>query len=122
MFSKEVLNLFSNPIHAGKIIKPEGKEDCYNSNKTEHVEFALRIENGIIKECKFRAQAEPQIIACCEKVATLVENKPANMILIDANSVANQLNVDVDSVNFCINCVTGALNDYKTKLAKAQKQ
>ena len=122
MFSNEVLNLFSNPKHAGRIVKPDGIEDLFNQNKSENIEFSLRVENGIITICKFRAQAEPQIIAICETVADMVEGKPSNMILIDTEAVAKKLNVDTESVNFVVNCVMLALKDYKNKLEKAQKQ
>ena len=45
MFSKEVLNIFSNPVNAGRIKKPDAVEDLFNSNKTAHIEFSMRIEN-----------------------------------------------------------------------------
>lgn len=122
MFSKEVLNIFSNPVNAGRIKKPDAVEDLFNSNKTAHIEFSMRIENGLIKDCKFRAQAEPDIIAICDTVAGAVLNKPANMILVDAASIAKSLKVNTEDVRFCIDCAVATLQEYKNKLMKANKK
>ena len=82
----------------------------------------MRIENGLIKDCKFRAQAEPDIIAICDTVAGSIVNKPANMILVDATSIAKSLNVDVEDVRFCIDCAVATLQEYKNKLMKEKNK
>ena len=38
--------------NAGRMKKPEGVADCFNVDNTAHVEFFLRIESGIITDCK----------------------------------------------------------------------
>lgn len=118
MYSNEVIRLFTNPENAGRISKPDGIADSFNEDRTAHIEFSLRIENGLITLCEFRAQAEPQIIAICSKITTMIKGKPSNMLLIDGDSIVNSLKVSQEDVNFCINCAISALQDYKEKLAK----
>ena len=100
MFSKEVLNIFSNPVNAGRIKKPDAVEDLFNSNKTAHIEFSI----------------------ICATVAGAVLNKPANMILVDAASIAKSLKVNTEDVRFCIDCAVATLQEYKNKLMKANKK
>ncbi len=122
MYNESVLKIFSNPANAGRITKPEGIADLYNEDKTAHVEFSLRITDGLINECKFRAQANPMIIAICSTITEMVVNKPTNMLFIDKMAIVNKLgDASVDDVQFCIECVTEALEDYKIKLQKAKK-
>ena len=86
-----VLNLFNNPKNAGRISKPDGIADCYNEDNTAHVEFSLRIESGVITECKFRAQANPYIIAICSTITQIVKGKMISMFFIDPYSIKREL-------------------------------
>ena len=43
MYSKKVLNIFSNPANAGRIMKPDGIASLSNMEETANVEFSLRI-------------------------------------------------------------------------------
>lgn len=123
MYSNIVLNLFNNPKNAGRISKPDGIADLYNEDETAHVEFSLRIETGIITEAKFRAQANPYIIAICSTITQMLKGKMVSMVFIDPYSIKTELGdeqpVDID---FCIDCVKLAIQDYKEKLEKENKQ
>lgn len=123
MYSNIVLNIFKNPKNAGRMKKPEGVADCYNADRTAHVEFFLRIETGIITDCKFRAQANPYIIAICSTMADMVKGKMVSMLFLDPYSIKSTLgdesNIDI---TFCIDCFKLALQDYKEKLEKEAKQ
>lgn len=123
MYSNIVLNLFNNPKNAGRISKPDGIADLYNEDETAHVEFSLRIETGIITEAKFRAQANPYIIAICSTITQMIKGKMVSMLFIDPYSIKTELGdeqpIDID---FCIDCVKLAIQDYKEKLEKENKQ
>lgn len=122
MYSKVVLNLFNNPKNAGRITKPDGIAECYNEDKTAHVEFSLRIESGIITDCKFRAQANPYIIAICSTITTKLKGKMAAMLFLDEYSIKKELGDEQPiDIEFCINCVKLAILDYKEKLEKSSK-
>ena len=122
MYSKVVLNLFNNPKNAGRIKKPDGIADCFNFNETAHVEFSLRIESGIIQQAQFRAQANPYIIAICSTITQMLKGKMVSMVFLDPYSIKKELGdespIDID---FCIDCVKMAIDDYKEKLEKENK-
>jgi len=119
MYSKIILNLFNNPKNAGRISKPDGIADTYNIDSTAHVEFSLRIENGIITDCKFRAQANPYIIAICSTMTTMAKGKMMSMLFIDSYSVKQELEDEsAIDIEFCIDCLKMAIQDYKDKLEK----
>lgn len=123
MYSKVVLKVFNNPKNAGRISKPDGIADCYNDNKTAHVEFSLRIESGIIIDCKFRAQANPYIVAICSTMTNMLKGKMVAMIFLDPYSIKKELGDESDyDITFCIDCVKMAVDDYKEKLEKDNKQ
>ena len=122
MYSNAVLNLFKNPKNIGRISKPDGIADLYNENNTAHVEFSLRIENGIITESRFRAQANPYIIAICSTITMMLKGKMVSMFFLDPYSIKTELGDESPiNIDFCIECVRLAILDYKEKLEKENK-
>ena len=123
MYNEIILNLFNNPTNAGKIVKPDGVADAFNADKTQHVEFFLRIESGIITDCKFRAQANPYIVAVCDTIADMACGKMVSMLFIDASDVKKALKVtEGEDITFCIDCIKLAAADYFTKQEKKNKR
>jgi len=123
MYNNAVLNLFNNPKNSGRISKPDGIADIYNENQTAHVEFSLRVDMGIIVDCKFRAQANPYIIAICSTITNMVKGKMISMFFLDPYSIKKELSLDDDvDINFCIECVRLAIQDYKEKMEKSNKE
>ncbi len=122
MYSNVVLNLFNNPKNAGRISKPDGIADLFNSDKTAHIEFSLRIDAGMIIECKFRAQANPYIVAICSTMTEMVQNKMVEMLFLDPYTIMSTLGDEQPiDINFCIDCMKLAVQDYKEKLEKKNK-
>ena len=122
MYSNVVLNLFNNPKNAGRISKPDGIADIYNADKTAHIEFSLRIDAGMIIECKFRAQANPYIVAICSTMTEMVQNKMIEMLFLDPYNIMTTLGDEQPiDINFCIDCMKLAVQDYKEKLEKSRK-
>lgn len=122
MYSNVVLNLFNNPKNAGRISKPDGIADIYNADKTAHIEFSLRIDAGMIIECKFRAQANPYIIAICSTMTEMVQNKMIEMLFLDPYNIMTTLGDEQPiDINYCIDCMKLAVQDYKEKLEKSRK-
>ena len=120
MYSNEVLKIFANPSNPGRISKPDGIADLFNEDKTSHVEFSIRVESGIITNCKFRAQANPYIVAICSKITEMVTGKMAVMVFLDPYTLKMAVGEDLPiDVKFCIDCFKMALDDYKEKLLKA---
>lgn len=123
MYSKIVLNVFNNPKNTGRISKPDGIADLFNESGTAHVEFSLRIEGGVITNCQFRAQANPYIVAICSTITTMVKGKMTSMLFLDPYSIKKELGDESDyDINFCIDCVKLAIEDYKEKLEKGTKK
>ena len=91
MYSNAVLNLFNNPKNAGRISKPDGIADLFNEDGTSHVEFSLRIESGIITESKFRAQANPYIVAVCSTITQMIKGKANSMLFLDSFEIKNEM-------------------------------
>jgi len=122
MYNNIVLNLFNNPKNVGRISKPDGIAEMYNENQTAHVEFSLRVDSSIIVDCKFRAQANPYIIAVCSTITNMVKGKMISMFFLDPYSIKKELGVEDNiDINFCIECVRMAILDYKEKLEKSNK-
>lgn len=122
MYNNIVLNLFNNPKNAGRISKPDGIADLFNEDGTAHVEFSLRIENGIITESKFRAQANPYVIAVCSTITQMLKGKMISMVFLDSYTIKNELEDENEiDISFCIECVKMAILDYKEKTEKGKK-
>lgn len=123
MYSNIVLNIFNNPKNGGRISKPDGIASCYNQDNTAHVEFSLRINSGVITECKFRAQANPYIIAVCSTMTNMIKGKMVSMLFLDPYSIKKELGDETDiDIMFCIDCVKLAVEDYKEKLEKTVRE
>ncbi len=122
MYNLKVLNLFNNPENAGRISKADGIADVFNADQTAHVEFSIKVEDGKIAACKFRAQANPYIIAVCSKITNAALNKPIDAAYIDkaeiVASLGEKLDIDID---FCIQCLNLAIENYVEKQAKSKK-
>ncbi len=117
MYSNVVLNVFSNLKNIGRISKPDGIADCYNESNTAHVEFSLRIDSGVIVDCRFRAQANPYIVAICSTITNMVKGKMCSMIFLDPYSIKKELGDETPiDIMFCIDCFKLAIQDYKEKL------
>ncbi|MGN0788032.1 MAG: iron-sulfur cluster assembly scaffold protein [Candidatus Onthoplasma sp.] len=122
MYNELILNAFNNPKNAGRISKPDGIADRFNQDKTANVEFSLRIENGIITDCKFRAQANPYIIAVCSTITEMMKGKMVDMLLISSQAVKEALDDNTENdIDFCIDCLKDAVQDYKENLEKNNK-
>ncbi len=122
MYSQVVLNVLNNPVNAGRISKPDGIADLYNEDNTAHVEFSLRVENAVITKCNFRAQANPYIIAICSTIAEMVTGKLVIGLFLDPYSIKKALGDDQPiDIDFCIDCLKLAVDNYKEKLEKTNK-
>lgn len=122
MYTRAILNIFENPKNAGRLQKPDGIAENYNLDQTAHVEFSIRVENGIIIDCKFRAQANPAIIAACSLLAESVKGKMTMMLFFDLEKINSDLGLDEPlDLNFCVDCIKLAIDDYKSNLQKANK-
>ena len=123
MYNNIILNIFNNPKNPGRISKPDGIATNVNEDYSAHVEFSLRIDTGIIIDCKFRAQANPYIIAVCSTITEMVKGKMISMFFVDPYSVKAKLGVDDDEdINFCIECLRLAIENYKENLQKSKKE
>ncbi len=113
MYSKTVLNLFANPVNAGRIMKPDGIASLSNLEGTANVEFSLRIENDLITACNFRAQANPYIVAICSTITKMVIGKSIDSVMLDQSVVKRNLGEDSDiDITFCIECLDLAIENY----------
>ena len=123
MYSNKILSVFSSPKNAGRISKPDGIADMFNEDGTAHVEFSLRVQSGIVMDCKFRAQASPYYVAICSTMTEMVKGRMVNMLLLNSTAIKEELddNSPVD-INFCIECMNMAVLDYKDKLEKTNKE
>ena len=122
MYSNSVLRLFNNPKNPGRISKPDGIANTYNENETAHVEFSLRIENGIITLAQFRAQANPIIVAVCSTITQMLKGQALSNIVLDSTDILKGLEIEENiDIDFCLDCVKLAVLDYKEKQEKLNK-
>lgn len=122
MYSKVVLDVFNSPKNVGRISKPDGIASNYNLDNTANVEFSMRVNAGIIQDCKFRAQANPYIIAICSTITEMIKGKMVSLLFIDPYTVTQNLGADENiDFTFCIDCVKMMIEDYSDRLQKAEK-
>ena len=82
----------------------------------------MRINAGVIEDCKFRAQANPYITAICSTITDMVKGRMIEMLFLDPDSVKNTLgDKQPIDINFCLDCLKEAIADYKEKLEKSNK-
>ena len=120
MYTKEVMDHFTNPRNMGEIENEDGVGEVGNAKCGDIMKMFLKIENGIIVDCKFKTYGCASAIATSSIATEMIKGKSIN----DAIALSNQAVVTAlgGLPTHKIHCsvlaeqaIKAALSDYYTK-------
>ncbi len=120
VYSKKVMDHFTNPRNVGVIENPDGFGKVGNPVCGDLMEMYIKVENGIITDIKFKTFGCGSAIATSSMVTELAIGKTADEALeITRKDVADELDGLPPQKMHCSNLAADALHaaieDYKKK-------
>ena len=76
MYSEQVRAHYANPRNTGSIAEPSGKALVKSPFDSDTVFITLRIEDGIVKDIKFKCMGCAVAIACSSMATEMVLHRP----------------------------------------------
>jgi len=111
MYSKKVIEHFSNPRNVGEIDFPDGVGSVGNPADGDTVTIYLKIEDNVIKDVKFKVKGCPAAIASASMTTELAKGKTIEEGLkITREDVARELGGLPAKKNECSNLGAAALH------------
>ena len=76
MYSEKVRDHYANPRNVGSVDEPSGRAVVRSPVDSDTVLITLRIEDGIIRDAKFKCMGCAVAIACSSKATEMVLGQP----------------------------------------------
>jgi nitrogen fixation NifU-like protein len=76
LYSEQVRQHYANPRNAGSVDSPSGKAMVRSPIDSDTVLITLRIENGVVRDVKFKCMGCAVAIACSSMATEMVLGKP----------------------------------------------
>jgi nitrogen fixation NifU-like protein len=76
VYSEQVRDHYANPRNVGSVADPSGKSLVKSTFDSDTVLVSLRIENGVIREARFKCMGCAVAIACSSMATEMVLGKP----------------------------------------------
>ncbi|WP_346354169.1 Fe-S cluster assembly scaffold protein NifU [Azotosporobacter soli] len=123
MYTDKVMDHFTNPRNVGEIAGANGVGEVGNAKCGDIMRIYLDVEDGIIKDVKFKTFGCGAAIATSSMVTELVKGKTLDEALAISNqAVAEALGGLPPAKMHCSNLAADALHeaikDYKSKAGK----
>jgi nitrogen fixation protein NifU and related proteins len=120
MYSEKVMEHFSNPRNVGEIVNPDGVGEVGNAKCGDIMKMYLKIDNGVIKDAKFKTFGCGAAVATSSMATELVIGRTVLEALnITNKSVAEALDGLPPSKMHCSNlaeqAICAAVDDYYTR-------
>lgn len=124
VYSEKVMDHFTNPRNVGEIENPSGVGEVGNPVCGDIMRLYILVEDGVIKDCKFKTFGCGAAIATSSMVTEMVKGKTIEEALqITNKAVAEALDGLPAQKMHCSNLAADALHkaieDYKNKNKKA---
>jgi nitrogen fixation NifU-like protein len=124
MYSEKVMDHFTNPRNVGEIANPDGVGEIGNPVCGDIMRLYIQVEDGIIKDVKFKTFGCGAAIATSSMVTEMVKGKTLDEAMqISNKAVAEALDGLPAQKMHCSNLAAGALHkaieDYQNKNKKA---
>ncbi|CEP67274.1 NIF system FeS cluster assembly, NifU,N-terminal [Moorella glycerini] len=124
MYSEKVMDHFTNPRNVGEIENPSGVGEVGNPVCGDIMRLYIQVEDGIIKDVKFKTFGCGAAIATSSMVTEMVKGKTIEEALqISNKAVAEALDGLPAQKMHCSNLAADALHkaieDYQNKSKKA---
>lgn len=126
MYSKKILERFSNPAYAGGIRGGNGTGKVERENEVAKIYLQVD-EDGTIKTAKFKAYGGVCTIAVCDVVCSLIEDGSlSDALALSEEDIVEELGSipanKQDSIAIALECVKLAVEDYYDKKEKELKK
>ena len=120
MYSEQVRDHYANPRNAGTMADPSGQAIVRSPFDSDTVLMALRIENGIVQDAKFKCMGCAVAIACSSMATEMVLGKPVpEAARISEQEVADALGSIPEYKMRCSNlapeAIRRAIDDWKKR-------
>ncbi len=123
VYSKKVMDHFTNPRNVGVIENPDGFGKVGNPVCGDLMEMYIKVENDIITDIKFKTFGCGSAIATSSMVTELAIGKTIDEALeITRNDVADELDGLPPQKMHCSNLAADALHDAIEDYKKKKKQ
>ena len=77
MYSQKVRDHYTNPRNVGNVDEPSGRAVVRSPVDSDTVLITLRIEDGVIRDAKFKCMGCAVAIACSSMATEMVVGQPA---------------------------------------------
>lgn len=77
MYSREVLDHFQNPRHAGEVENADAVVEVTNAACGDILRLSVRMEHGRVAEARFRAKGCVPAMACGSRLAEMMRGRTA---------------------------------------------
>ncbi len=126
MYSEKVMDHFTNPRNVGEIEDADGVGMVGNPACGDIMKLTIKVEEGIIKDIKFKTFGCGAAIATSSMVTELVKGKPLDEAeKITNKTVAEALDglppVKMHCSNLAADALHAAIEDYKKRLKEKQQ-
>jgi len=123
MYSEKVMDHFSNPRNVGELEKPSGTGMVGNPACGDIMKLTIQVEEGVVKDVKFKTFGCGAAIATSSMVTELVKGKNLDEAEKISNStVAEALDglppVKMHCSNLAADALHAAIEDYRKKIAE----
>ncbi len=122
MYSRKVMDHFTNPCNVGEIENPDGVGEVDNPTCGDMMRITIRVEEGVITDIKFKTFGGGAAIAASSMVTEPVKGKPLKeTVKITNKDVAEELDglpkVKLHCSLLAENGLKAALDDYYKKIS-----
>ena len=120
MYSEQIRTHYAAPRNVGSIADPSGKAIVKSPVDSDTVLITLRIEQGIVRDVKFKCMGCAVAIACSSIATEMAKGKPVDEASkISEQAVANALGGIPDYKMKCSNlapqAIRKAIEDWKSR-------
>ncbi len=127
MYSEKVMDHFTNPRNVGEIEDANGVGMVGNPACGDIMKLTIKVEDGVIKDIKFKTFGCGAAIATSSMVTELVKGKPLDEAeKITNKTVAEALDglppVKMHCSNLAADALHAAIEDYKKRLKEKKQQ
>lgn len=80
MYSERLLELFRNAAHGGGLEGATHQGEAGTPGHGPYIRLWLRVEDGVVREARFKTYGCPACIACAEALCALVEGRQVSQV------------------------------------------
>ncbi len=111
MYNERIMELFKNPKNEGEIENPDGLIKLRNLICGDEIGFSMKVENGIIKDIRFRTFGCAASIAASSIITEMVLDKTLEQVTrIEKKDIIDELGGLPSIKMYCIELVFEAFH------------